>query len=278
MQKILSNLYSLPKTYFGSAPAPEAPAPEPPAAPGVASAARPAPVRWWRRRGRGGAGHIRAERSGAAGRHAGHDQRRHQRSALDAAGQPDGAGQSLQQLIQDSIQKLLTRGFTPVSENDPEIRAQFQPTANVLERGARRSREEQAETAGLSRARTSAARAGRSMASSSRFANRRRSQEGQLMAAAHWQANSQARRQDVTNALGFAQGEDRIRLQAQQTQIDAELRRLALALQEKGIDAGGHAREPGARHSGAARASRPRHSGAQSDQQPEQPVLRSPRA
>lgn len=143
------------------------------------------------------------------------------------AGYPPGVG--------DAIRKLLTRGFTTPSDSDPEIAAQLAPTNRAIQRGADRTRQAAAERAAASGNLVS----GEGSGSFDANVNAINEDAGEQSGKATGQVIAQevmGRRQDIVNALQFAQGEEKMALEAQLAQADNDLRRLGLENQRYGMD------------------------------------------
>lgn len=132
-----------------------------------------------------------------------------------------GAWQNPQ--IQDAIQRLLSRGETPVTGRDVQDR--YQPAASSLERGGVLSR---AQSAQRRAAEGTGALGGGGGANSSDLGSINEDiAMGQSSLMAQLMGDEiQARRADVVNALQFAQGDQRMQLEQQLAQMDNELRRL----------------------------------------------------
>ena len=129
----------------------------------------------------------------------------------------------------DAIQRLLARGERPVTRED--IGAQFDPVSRQYQRGAQRSREQAAERL-AQQGLNVGGQGGPLDVQVSSINERLAEQEGGLMAQLMGQEIA-SRRQDVANALQFAQGEERLQLQLQLAQMDDELRRLGLGQQRE---------------------------------------------
>lgn len=137
--------------------------------------------------------------------------------------------------MSESIQKLLARGFSTPTENDPEIAAQLAPTHRAIQRGADRTRQAAAERAAASGNLVS----GEGSGSFDGDVNAINESAGEQSGKATGQVIAQevmGRRQDIVNALQFAQGEEKMALEAQLAQADNELRRLGLENQRYGMD------------------------------------------
>lgn len=138
-----------------------------------------------------------------------------------------GAKGQYDDAIHAAIQKMLGQG--PVSENDPAIAAQFAPVARTLQRGAQRTREQAAER--LAQQGLNQGGSGGALDATVNSINEGEAgQEGQLMSKLTGQ-EMQARRQDIVNALGVAQGEEKIQLTSQLAALDRELQKSQMAQQ-----------------------------------------------
>lgn len=134
--------------------------------------------------------------------------------------------------ISEQILKLLQKGNTPVTEQD--MAAQYEPVSRTFQRGAQRAREGAAERmaySGLNSGGSGGPLDAEVNSINESLAEKQAGTMGNLM-----QQELQARRNDVVNAIGFAQGEEKQALQLQLAQIDKELRQQALNLQGKGMD------------------------------------------
>lgn len=147
--------------------------------------------------------------------------------AAGAAGYPAGVG--------DAIQKLLLRGFTTPSDSDPSIAAQFAPQARAIQRGADRTRQAAAERAAASGNLVGGAGSGSFDANVNAINEDAGEQQGGAMGKLI-ASEVMGRREDIMHALEFAQGEEKMALQAQLAQADNELRRIGLENQRHGMD------------------------------------------
>lgn len=134
--------------------------------------------------------------------------------------------------IHSAISSLLKRGQSPVTEAD--MMDQFAPADRQLQRGAQRTREQSAER--MAQEGINNGGSGGALDTEVNSINEHLGEsEGSLMAKLMGDEMT-ARRQDVINALQFAQGEDKMALQMELAQIDKELRQQQLGLQSKGLD------------------------------------------
>lgn len=145
--------------------------------------------------------------------------------------------------ISDQIMKLLAKGNTPVTEAD--VAAQYEPVSRTYQRGAQRARETAAERmaySGLNSGGSGGPLDAEVNSINESLAEKQAGTMGNLM-----QQELTARRQDVVNALNFAQGEEKTALQLQLAQIDKELRQQGMGLQNQqfydklGFDMSSHA-------------------------------------
>jgi hypothetical protein len=144
--------------------------------------------------------------------------------------------------IADAIARLLARGETPVTGDEPGIRSQFNPTAQVIQRNADRAKANASE-----RAFAQGQYGGQGSATSvanSQIDQASNLDQAQLMAELV-KTEIAGRRADVVNALTFAQGSEKMALQQYLSELDAalqrqqqELTRLSLAQQDARYYAG----------------------------------------
>lgn len=134
-------------------------------------------------------------------------------------------------LMFQNIQNLLSQGNAPVSDMDPSIQSQFAPISRTLERGAMRSRGAAAERrAGQG---LNMGGEGGALDSDVNSINENLGeQEGKLMSELVG-SELMARRQQVQQAMQFAQGQQQMQLQAQLAAINAEIQRLGLTQQNQ---------------------------------------------
>lgn len=140
-----------------------------------------------------------------------------------------GGGPTTPPDVAAAIAKLLKRGFTTPSETDPEIAAQLAPQYHAIDRGAQRTRQASAERAAGSGALVGGE--GGSFDASVNGINEGASSQKAGAAGGVIGAEVAGRRQDVVNALQFAQGEEKMKLEKQLADMDAEIRRQQLAQQ-----------------------------------------------
>lgn len=129
--------------------------------------------------------------------------------------------------VGDAIKKLLDRGFTPPSENDPAIQAQLAPQYHAIDRGAQRTRQASAERAAGSGALIGGEGGGFDSAVNGIMegaASQKAGAAGNVIG-----SEVAGRRQDIVNALQFAQGEEKMQLEKMLSDADRELRRQGLA-------------------------------------------------
>lgn len=143
-------------------------------------------------------------------------------AAPETGGAPATNGaQPYSDLIMQNIQDLLKRGNAPLTADDPTLRAQFDPISASLQRAGQRTKAQAAERAAYQG--TSVGGAGGPLDAEMNSINEDTgNQEGKLMSQMVTQ-ELQARRQDIQNALQYAQGEEKQRLLVQQQAIDREL-------------------------------------------------------
>lgn len=141
----------------------------------------------------------------------------------------DPAGGGYSDTIRRMIEQLLARGSAPVTGDDPSIRAQFDPVSASLQRGGQRSKAAAAERAAFQG--TSVGGAGGGLdAEQASIDEGVGNQQGQLMFQFVGDEIA-ARRQDVMNALQFAQGEEKMALEQQLAQMNDAIERLRLSQQ-----------------------------------------------
>lgn len=127
--------------------------------------------------------------------------------------------------VHEAILKLLQKGSTPVSGDDPAIRAQFNPTSQVIQRNRDRAKSSAAEAA-FARGESSNGTMGAKIDQASGL------DEAGLMGQLVGQ-ELQGRRQDVATALNAAQGEEKAALSLYLAQLDAALRQMGLDNQNR---------------------------------------------
>jgi hypothetical protein len=140
-----------------------------------------------------------------------------------------GNAPPMDQATHDAILRLLARGEKPVTGED--VASQYQPAAAALDRSAQLERAASAQRGAV----TGTNIGGGGGALEGDIASIREntgSQQGQLMAKLLGD-ELQARRSDVVNAIGFAQGEEKTALQRQLGLIDAQLRQTQLDQQNR---------------------------------------------
>ena len=125
--------------------------------------------------------------------------------------------------IMEAIMRMLSEGSTPVSADDPNIRAQFNPQSQIMQRGRARARATAAERA-FAQGQTGE---GTIDTAANAIDQQSNLDEANLMGQLIGQELT-SRRQMVVNALGFAQGEERLQLQRQLAEIDANLRLMGI--------------------------------------------------
>jgi hypothetical protein len=131
--------------------------------------------------------------------------------------------------VDDAITRLLGRGEAPVTR--ASVDDQYSPVAAVIQRNAERQQAQAAERATFQG--TNIGGAGGSLDAEGQQINEAAGmQQGQLMASLITGELTQ-RRADVVNAINFAQGDQKMRLQAQLAALDRELERQRLAQQNQ---------------------------------------------
>lgn len=134
--------------------------------------------------------------------------------------------------IHDAIMRLLSRGEQPVDE--ASVSSQYLPARNAMERQGQIARAQLAQRGAVQG--TNIGGGGGALEGEINSLNENlASSEGQLMAGLIGEELS-SRRQDVAQALNFAQGEQRMGLQKMLADIDAQLRSRGLDLQGRGLD------------------------------------------
>lgn len=131
-------------------------------------------------------------------------------------------------MVKDAIRKLLEHGQTMPSGEDPTIRAQFNPQSQVIQRDAARAKASAAERA-FGQGQVGA---GANDLASGQIDQASSQNEAGLMGSLIGN-ELQARRQEVVQALGLAQGEERNSLQQYLANIDAILRNQGLTNQNQ---------------------------------------------
>lgn len=142
-----------------------------------------------------------------------------------------GAGGGTPADVTAAIKRLLDRGFTTPSEADPEIAAQLAPQYHAIDRGAQRTRQASAERAAQSGALVGGEGGGFDSAVTGIMegaASQKAGAAGKVIG-----DEVAGRRQDVVNALQFAQGEEKMRLEKQLADMDAEIKRQGLSQQNQ---------------------------------------------
>lgn len=134
--------------------------------------------------------------------------------------------------IYKQIMGLLDKGNKPVTEED--VAGQYAPVARTLERGAEQTRRAAAERGAYSG--TNLGGAGGALDADVNSINEQLTEKKGNTMADLMSKELTARRQQVTDALQFAQGEEKTALQLQLAQIDKDLRQQSLALTSKGQD------------------------------------------
>lgn len=133
--------------------------------------------------------------------------------------------------IRDAIYRLLEEGFKPVNPNSPDFQARYAPVSASLQRGAQRAKDAAAERLAFQGANIGGA-GGALDAESNKIMENLALGEGQLTAQLVTD-DLEAQREQVYNALQFAQGEERMALQAMLSQLDNELRRYGIDTQNQ---------------------------------------------
>lgn len=149
-----------------------------------------------------------------------------------AASAGEVGGGSYNAEIHDAIMALLKRGSSPVTEGD--VASQYAPVSRTYQRAATHAKEAASERLayeGLNSGGESPA----ADAEGNKIEEDLAGQQGTLMATLIGD-ELKARRQDVFNAIQYAQGEEKIALQMQLAQIDKDLRQQSLGLQGKQLD------------------------------------------
>jgi hypothetical protein len=136
--------------------------------------------------------------------------------------------------MSEAIQRLLKRGEAPITGDDPSIAAQFLPQRNALERGAQLARAAAAQRGAVTG--TNIGGAGGALDAEVNSINEDvGAKSGELMGELVGRELA-GRRGDVVNAIQFAQGEERLALQKQLQDIDAQLRQQGLDLQGRSLN------------------------------------------
>ena len=143
-------------------------------------------------------------------------------SSSGGGGGGGGAGniQGRTSAVSAAIQRLLTRGETPVTEGD--VRSQFDPVSRTYQRAGQRARWEAAQR-GAYEGTASGGEGGVLDANINAINEHTADQEGALMAELIG-GEIAARRQEVVQAISFAQGEERMLLEEELTRLDRQLR------------------------------------------------------
>lgn len=144
------------------------------------------------------------------------------------AGDPYGA---YSDQIHQQILGLLNKGNTPVTEQD--VAAQYDPVNRVMQRNAQSSREQAAERL-AAQGLNSGGSGGALDAEVNSINEQTGEQQGQVMGSLI-SGEVSARRQDVVNALQFAQGQEKTALQLELAQIDKQLRQQQIDTQNKSV-------------------------------------------
>lgn len=133
--------------------------------------------------------------------------------------------------IHQQILKMLDRGNQPVTEES--IRSQFAPVDAQMQRASTRAKEAAAERQAYQG--TNIGGAGGPLDAEQRGIDEQLGgDEGKLMA--QLMTNElQSKRDEINNAIQFAQGQDRVALQQQLALLDNEIRKQSLALQGQQI-------------------------------------------
>lgn len=134
--------------------------------------------------------------------------------------------------IQAAIARLLSRGEQPVTKGS--VAGQFDPVSASFQRGGQRAKQAAAERAAYQG--QNAGGAGGSLSGDDASIDEDVSNSEGLAMSKFMTDELSARRSDVVNALNFAQGEEKIALQKQLADIDANLRQQALGLQSTSIN------------------------------------------
>lgn len=155
------------------------------------------------------------------------------------AGAGGGSGSGGRGAYSDEIYKqimaLLERGNKPVTADDPALNAQFAPVSATMQRANERAKLAAAERAAFQ---------GVSHGGAGGALDAQHASMDENLALGEANIMSQMttdelvrRRQDVVNALGFAQGEEARKLQLQLAQMDDAIKRAQLAQQDKHFNA-----------------------------------------
>lgn len=148
------------------------------------------------------------------------------------AGGGGGGGSDQDRQIYDAIMRLLGRGEQPVTEQD--VASQYLPVRNAMERQSQINRAQLAQR-GAVQGTNIGGGGGATEGDINSLSENLGSAQGQLMSELIGEELS-SRRQDVAQALQFAQGEQRLGLQRMMADIDAQLRSRGLDLQGRGLD------------------------------------------
>ena len=165
----------------------------------------------------GGSGGLRAGAGGGAG----------------AGGFGGASGSSLtggHGSVQDAIARLLARGEKPVSRED--VAGMYEPAAAAMERGSIRARAESAQRRAVEGTGAQGGGGGANDSDLNSINENLSSNQSGLMAQLMKDEIS-ARRQDVVNALQFAQGDQRMQLQKQLAEMDNQLQALGMSNQNQ---------------------------------------------
>lgn len=130
----------------------------------------------------------------------------------------------------DAIRRLLARGEKPVTAED--VSSQYQPVAASLERGGVKARAESALRRSVEGSGAIGGGGGANDSDVNAINENVSDRQSTLMAQLMGDEIS-SRRQDVVNALQFAQGEERMALERQLSTMDNELRRLQMGQQDR---------------------------------------------
>lgn len=158
-------------------------------------------------------------------------------SAGIATGAPNmaqtGGIKTPQDPVHQAIMQLLQQGQQPVTAES--VASRFQPVRNAMERQAQIQQQQNAQRAAAS-GQSFGGGGGSLEGDQASMAEDLASSEGRLMSDVITQEIT-ARRQDVMNAIGAAQGEQKIALQQLLAEYDKALRERALNIQENGQNA-----------------------------------------
>lgn len=137
-----------------------------------------------------------------------------------------------EQMMHDEIARLLAKGHQPVTYDD--VAAQYEPLRVQYQREEEAANRQNAEAAAFQG--TNVGGAGGPLDAERNSLHEELAQKEGTALASQMHDEIAARRADIVNALQFAQGDQKIQLQKELQDTDAQLRQRALDLQKYGID------------------------------------------